>query len=58
MATKTAVFAFDKGAAMVSPFLAPARRVGLFAGAAAMANLNANGEKLLVAAITWLHPPL
>jgi hypothetical protein len=56
MNTKTAIFAYEKGVAMVAPFLAPARRVGLFVTATAGANLNADGEKLLAAAITWLKP--
>jgi hypothetical protein len=53
-AMKVAIFGYDKGALMVSPTLAPARRVGAFITDAAIASLNANGEKLLGAAIDWL----
>ncbi len=54
MSQKHAVFAYDKGVLMVSPALAPAKRVGLFITATAIGSLNDNGNKLLAAAIDWL----
>jgi hypothetical protein len=57
MTTKTAIFAYEKAAVMVAPFVAPARRVGLFVTVTAAANLSADGEKLLAAAIGWLSAP-
>jgi hypothetical protein len=52
MANKVAIFAYDAGAMMVGQ-AAPAKRVGLFAGESVAGALNADGEKLLDAAIDW-----
>jgi hypothetical protein len=54
---KTAIFGYEKAVVMMPPFLAPARRVGLFVTVTAAANLNPDGDKLLAAAIGWLAAP-
>jgi hypothetical protein len=56
-AAKTAIFGYDKAVVMMPPFMAPARRVGLFVTVTAAANLNPDGDKLLAAAIAWLASP-
>ena len=56
-AAKTAIFGYDKSVVMMPPFVAPARRVGLFVTVTAAANLNPDGDKLLAAAIGWLAAP-
>jgi hypothetical protein len=57
VAAKTAIFGYEKAVMMMPPFLAPARRVGLFVTVTAAANLNPDGDKLLAAAIGWLAAP-
>jgi hypothetical protein len=54
--TKIALFGYEKGAAMVDAFVAPARRVGFFAADTTMENLTSDGLKLLNAAISWVAP--
>lgn len=49
---RSVVFGYEKGAAMAG-LTAPARRVGLFLDDTAAASLNANGWKLVEAAIRW-----
>jgi hypothetical protein len=51
---KAAVFAYEKGAMMIANVVAPARRMGMFASAPAIPNINANADKLLSAAMVWL----
>jgi hypothetical protein len=49
---RAALFTYEKGAAMVG-LTAPSRRVGIFTSQTATDRLNANGLKLLAAAIEW-----
>ena len=53
MADKVAIFAYERGAAMIG-HTAPARRVGFFAADAAAERLTADGLRLLDAAVSWL----
>jgi hypothetical protein len=56
MAGRATIFGYNKGAAMAMG-MAPARRVGFFAGEPAAARLTDNGKKLLDAAIDWALVP-
>jgi hypothetical protein len=56
MAGRATIFGYNKGAAMVMG-MAPARRVGFFAGEPAASRLTDNGKKLLDAAIDWALVP-
>ena len=49
----TAVFAYEKGAATVAGFPAPARRIALFAGSSGLAVLSPQGGALFDAAVRW-----
>jgi hypothetical protein len=53
MATRFAIFAYPKDAAMVGGFVAPAKRIGLFVSDTASQRLSDDGKKLLNAAIDW-----
>jgi hypothetical protein len=50
---KIAIFGYDRGAKMVDNFVAPARRVGLFAADTTAQYLTPNGISLVNAAIEW-----
>jgi hypothetical protein len=52
-ANKVAIFGYARGARMMDDFLAPARRVGLFAADTTAQYLTANGIALVDAAIEW-----
>jgi hypothetical protein len=56
MAGRATIFGYNKGAAMAMG-MAPARRVGFFAGEPAASRLTDNGKKLLDAAIDWALVP-
>ncbi len=56
-AGRSAIFGFEKGAAMVG-LAAPARRVGLFLGDTGAASLTAQGWELFDAAVRWASGPL
>jgi hypothetical protein len=50
---KIAIFGYDRGAKMADNFVAPARRVGLFAADTTAQYLTPNGISLVNAAIEW-----
>jgi hypothetical protein len=52
-ANKIAIFGYDRAARMVDGFIAPARRVGLFAADSTAQWLTPNGVMLVNAAIEW-----
>ncbi|MBI4659521.1 MAG: Ig-like domain-containing protein [Verrucomicrobia bacterium] len=52
-ADQAAIYGYDKGAAMMGGFTAPARRVHFFTTDASFPLLNADGLKLFDAALSW-----
>jgi hypothetical protein len=56
MPTRFTIFGYPAGAMMVGG-MAPARRVGFFAGDSSLERLNDNGVKLMNAAVDWALLP-